>query len=281
MAALVRVVATFGGFAILLAAGPAGAQSKCLANKLRAVAKKEAAKLNCHAKVVLKGDPGPLDSCLERAETRFQRMFAAAESSGSCSGTVDACECHVDACVAIVRGALPDAGPDTCESARLKAAGKKAKRLLQCNAAAARRGEPVDGDCIVRAKQKFESDFAATTGCTGDEATAEDLIDRRCVIRLGADANGTLTVGNICGASCGAVPAPPCAVAGTPCGSCGDGICVSHCPGGDLVCLSNGSFNTPGCSADAQCPALGEVCAANGVAACGTGVLNSCAAACP
>ena len=88
------------------AAGSPGA--KCAAAKIRATAKKAAAKGACHAKAVASGslvDPG----CLDKAEQKFAAALARAEGRGGCATTGDAAtlEDKVDAFIADVVGALP------------------------------------------------------------------------------------------------------------------------------------------------------------------------------
>jgi hypothetical protein len=91
--------------------------------------------------------------------------------------------------------------------------------------------------------------------------------------------------------------APTCANGGIPCGSpcgtCGNGVCggavdscsfpqAEHCGSATPVCAipvpGGGGFFTT-CSSDAMCPA-GMVCSA-AVGNCGTGTFNACNATCP
>jgi hypothetical protein len=268
-------VAVVLGVLVVVAASNAGAQSKCVGGKMKALAKKESAKLACHAKTAASGDPSSLAACLSKAEGKFTAAFAKADTAGPCDGPAGLCECLVDKCVAAVRNDLPDPGPSKCESARLKAAGKKAKGILGCAAKAAAKGIAVDAGCIQKAKDKFTAAFAKTTGCTGVQGTVESDVDGDCVAKLGGDSAGGAMVGTVCS------PGASCTTEGASCGSCGTGICVTRCDCGGLVCLANDSFNNPGCSTDSQCSS-GNICAANvgGGGACGTGFANGCAVPC-
>jgi hypothetical protein len=41
---------------------------------------------------------------------------------------------------------------------------------------------------------------------------------------------------------------------GAPCGSCGNGVCLIHCPGNAFVCVANTTVGGPGpCSGDGEC----------------------------
>jgi plastocyanin len=92
--------------------GGTRAGQRCASTKLKATGKKEAAKLGCHAKAVLKGvaaDP----TCLTKAETSFTKRFGAAEAKGGCatSGDAGTVEGTVDAFVNDVVAALPTTTP--------------------------------------------------------------------------------------------------------------------------------------------------------------------------
>jgi hypothetical protein len=269
--------------ALVANANSAHAQNKCLGAKLKAIGKKESAKVVCYAKAAARNDYSGLSQCLAKAEAKFVVAFAKADAAGGpCLGDTDTCECIVDGCIKGIRGQLPDAGPSACESARLKAAARKAKRIFACNAKATTKGVAVDATCVQKAKDKFAAAFAKTTGCTGDQTAVEDLVDGRCIGRAGADSAGGAMVTVICEQG---THAPPCSDEGQPCGSCGDGVCVRTCDcvgAGALVCLSNGTALLGSCTTDAECPA-GDTCAVNTAAggACGSGLLNACAASCP
>jgi hypothetical protein len=280
---LIRVPRLFAlALGVLTAAGAcsnARAKTTCLGSKLQAIAKKEATKLACHAKVAAKNDPSSLAKCLAGAETKFTHAFIKADAAQGCSGVAATCECLVDRCVSAIRNQLPDMGK--CEAARLKAAAKKAKSILACNAKAVAKNLAVDAACVQKAKDKFVTAFAKASACTGDQAMVENLVDSHCVARAGADAVGGATVGALCDTG---TPGPSCSQGGARCGSCGAGICATACGCGSsgLVCLDNSTFNSFGCASDADCQP-GEMCIANlvGGGSCGSHVLNGCARPCP
>jgi len=173
-----------------LIAGPARAQgSKCLAGKLKAIAKKEKALLRCHAKAAATGSAASVEACRTKASNAFS---AAMSKLTGCSGTTLDCEAQADSCTDSVRIALPDGSGGTgssCEAARLKAAGKKASAKLRCYLKAAAKGVPVDtapGGCLDKATTKFTAAFNKVSGCTGDgnAASVESLIDSECVSQL-------------------------------------------------------------------------------------------------
>ena len=172
------------GLAVLLTVPTAGsaAGDKCVGLKLKALGKKESGLVGCQAKVATKGDPTLAAACESKVIAKFQASFAKA---GTCSGVEADCEDIADACRDSVRGALPD-GTDTasaskCEGKRLKAAGKKASAKLGCYAKAALKGLPVDTSCLDKATAKFATAFDKVSGCTGDEASVEGLVDNGCV----------------------------------------------------------------------------------------------------
>jgi polyhydroxybutyrate depolymerase len=166
-------------FAIGRPGGAAGAD--CVPTKLKAIAKNVKATLGCAAKAVAKGDSSALDECTAKADAKLTAVF---EKAGVCGGTVGECGGLADACADAVIAALPDAGPSACEAARLKAAGKKAARKLGCHAKAAMKGAAVDGQCLDKASAKLAAAFAKTSGCSGDEATVESVVDTECVDRM-------------------------------------------------------------------------------------------------
>jgi hypothetical protein len=121
------------------------------------------------------------------AETAFSTAFAKA---GSCLGSETICEAIAKNCATAVRNALPDVGPSTCESARLRAAGKKAAGQIKCNAKAAAKDAAVDVDCIQKAEAKYQAAFARTSGCSGDENTVGLVVDEQCVSAVRGDSTG-------------------------------------------------------------------------------------------
>jgi polyhydroxybutyrate depolymerase len=182
----------------LLAPRPGLTQSlsKCVAAKLKAIGKNEKAALGCVAQAAAKNDPASLSGCLAKADMKLTSAFAKATG---CDGTLAECGALADDCVDAVTAVLPDPGPSACESARLKAAGKKASSRLTCYAKAATKGGAVDTACLDRASAKFAAAFAKTSGCSGDAATVENAVDDACVDALVTLAGGT--VAGICGAT--------------------------------------------------------------------------------
>jgi hypothetical protein len=228
-------------FLVLLAvaASPARAD-KCTAAKLKAIGKKEASILSCHAKVVAKGDSSTLAACIQKVEHKYATAFAKA---GTCSGERDVCECLAEGCASVARRDLPDAGPSKCEAARLKAAGKKARGKLNCNAKAAANGSPVDSACIQKAETKYQAAFAKTTGCTGDATGVENDVNLRCVSAVGGDPSGGGTVGELCPSH-----RPSCADGNLVfCGDTSDeAFCAVQCTTMNRICVSVSS-GSPGC----------------------------------
>jgi hypothetical protein len=268
---------------------------KCVSAKLKTIGRKENGLLSCDAKVVQRGDPSLLADCVQKVEAKYARAFAKA---GTCSGDQATCECIAEHCATFVGLALPDAGPDDCESARLRAAAKKASDELNCSAKAAMRSVPVDSACIQKAEARYQKAFARTTGCSGNQATVEATVDQRCVTAVGADPTGGATIGTICGScppvtttsstitsstitsstttsststpSTSTTSTTVCSTLGGPCGSSGTGICTTRCDGVhpcEKVCISTCVFApaTAFCDTQADCDGLpfqGTVCVA-------------------
>src|SRR5438093_348044 len=116
------------------------------------------------------------------------------------------------------------------------------------------------------------SDEVAASGLSGQAR-------RACFKQVIVDCNA-----GACSCTGGSPPCScvTCSGEGTACGTCGNGVCVTHCGAGGLVCLDNNvttCFAGP-CITDAQCPA-GTFCGANGAARCGSGELNACCPLCP
>jgi hypothetical protein len=196
----IRSRLAFGaGFLLALGVAPAYAD-KCTGAKLKALAKKASGLLGCHAKVAAKGDPSLFDPCRQKVEAKYGAAFGKA---GTCNGDAAVCECLAENCATEVRAFLPDPGPDKCESARLKAAGKKASGKLACNSKAAAKGLAVDPACIQKVEGKYNAAFGKVTGCTGSSDDVEAIVNF-WVTSIGADATGGGTVAAIC-PSCTAV----------------------------------------------------------------------------
>ena len=175
---------------LALTAGTAMAD-KCTAAKLKAIAKKEKGLLACQAKVAATGDASLQSACDAKVVAKFADTFAnIAAKLGACSGVLGDCEAIADDCRDQVRAALPDgtseATKSKCESARLKAAGKKASSKLGCYAKAATKDVAVDNapdGCLDKAGAHFMNAFDKVTACTGDgqDGAVENLVDAECV----------------------------------------------------------------------------------------------------
>jgi hypothetical protein len=72
---------------------------------------------------------------------------------------------------------------------------------------------------------------------------------------------------------------PSCAVAGSPCGSCGTGVCVAHCDPDPPTLFCTGSATPGGCTDDTQCGS-GEACGGQ-VGQCGHPTFSGCGVPCP
>ncbi len=181
-----------------LAAATINPVDKCTSAKLKAIAKKESGLINCNASVASTGTTAKLAACEAKVVTKFNTAMTKA---GTCNGVAADCESIADNCRTNVRTQLPDGttSKSKCESARLKAAGKKAAALLNCYAKAALKELPVDnapGGCLDKAATKFTTAYDKVTGCTGDGQTAavETLVDNACVgDELTVDGGGHVT----------------------------------------------------------------------------------------
>jgi hypothetical protein len=218
------------GLAVLVSvatAGPAAAD-KCTGVKLKALGKKESGLLGCQAKVATKGDPTLEAACDAKVVAKFDKAFAKA---GTCGGVDSDCEGIADACRDSIRGALPDgtdsASASKCEGKRLKAAGKKASAKLACYAKAALKDVAVDTACLDKATAKFTAAFNKVTGCSGDEASVEGLVDDGCVsAAVEVDGGGNVTA--ICPATTTTTTTttttPLCTTTSTTLPTCGNNI---------------------------------------------------------
>jgi len=148
---------------VLITAGPASAlgPNKCTSAKLKATGKKAQARAKCYAKAVQKG-VGVDPNCLSKASLKFSTAFAKAETRGACiapSGDSTAIENKVDTFVDTIRSDVNSSGPgpDTCDSKKIAAAGKKAASKEKCQAKAVAKGSGVDPLCLGKAESKFSS----------------------------------------------------------------------------------------------------------------------------
>jgi hypothetical protein len=88
--------------------GATAGSAPCVARKIKAAGAKAAAKAACIRKATLKGIDKD-QACLDKVETTFAAAVAKADRKGTCTGTVDALEALVDACL----GSLAE--PPACE----------------------------------------------------------------------------------------------------------------------------------------------------------------------
>jgi len=161
----------------------------CRAAKLKTASRLAGTLLDCHARA--KGRDLPVDAaCLSRAQAAVAETFAGAEAKGECNttGNASAVGAALEGLAAAVSQELPgspgDANANRCAAAKLKAAGKRAKGALGCEARAAKGDDPVDADCVAGAADKFTQAFAsaeAKGGCatTGDAGSVAAGIDAR------------------------------------------------------------------------------------------------------
>ena len=79
-----------------------------------------------------------------------------------------------------------------CLTAKHKAAARKVKNKLTCDAKARSRGVPVDPNCLARAEAKFAASFTKANArgvCPGTTSGVEAIVDN-CVATLGTDVPG-------------------------------------------------------------------------------------------
>ena len=165
----------------MLAAGSAHAQAKCQGAKMKAAGKKASCLLSLHAKSASKAtliDPAKAQACGDKMSAAFTK----AETKPPCSTSGDAgtIEAKVDRFVDQIAANLQLTPPSKCQSAKLKAAGKKAKCLLGAEAKAlAKSIAPDFSKCV----SKFNAAFAkaeTNTDCgtaVGDAAAIEAQVD--------------------------------------------------------------------------------------------------------
>ena len=175
-----------GVFALVaLSAGSAHAQAKCQSAKIKATGKKASCLLGVHSKAVAKNLP-PDGAKIAACVSKFNASFTKAEL-GTCSTTSDASaiesmvDSFVNDTVADVAGPAP--APSKCQSAKVKAAGKKASCLLGVEAKGVSKALLPDGAKIAACKTKFSAAFAkADTGTScgvtvGDGNVIEAKVD--------------------------------------------------------------------------------------------------------
>src|SRR5262245_41781324 len=176
------ILALFAGAAIDVGAQPQP-QGKCLVGKNKCVSKKAGSLLKCEQKA--ETPDKPLDpnqgGCVDKARAKFD---GGAEPEKGCfekleSKTPNDCitftdtnsmELLIDSCVAkIVDGIDPAPIDQTkCGVGKKKCAAKKLKSVLKCYQKAQTLGKSNDpnfGDCITKAKAKFDGGAAPEKGC--------------------------------------------------------------------------------------------------------------------
>jgi len=174
--------------------------------------------------------------------------------------------------VSVALGGIAQA-QSTCDAGVTKAVAKKVSCKLKVFAAAQRTGIAVDATRLTKCEDKFTQQCAGAQSkgacsaqartCVAIEAAADACVD---TLAGGSSTTSTTTTTT----TTTTIPRglPTCSDEGTFCGSCGDGLCVQHCPSTDLVCISVGG-STPGCSSDGACTA-GQVCGSVPSAGCTT-----------
>jgi hypothetical protein len=152
----------------------------------------------------------------------------------------------------------------SCDASVTKAVAKKVSCKLKLFEAAQRTGIAVDATRLTKCEDKF------TQQCATAKSKGDCSAQARTCVAIEADADAcvdTLAGGSSTTTSTTTIPTtttttppglPTCSDEGTPCGSCGDGLCVQHCPSGGLVCVSTGG-STPECTFDGACT-VGQVC---------------------
>ena len=174
---LKRVVVAVAVTLSLAAAASAAGPNKCTSLKLKATGKKASARAKCYAKAVAKN--APVDSsCLSKASSKFSTAFGKAESKGAClapNGDANAIEGKVDTFVDDVRQIVNNSGPgpNSCDSKKIGASGKKALGKAKCHAKAVAKGTPVDSACLGKAESKFSSAISKAEGAGGCTHTGQ------------------------------------------------------------------------------------------------------------
>ena len=254
------VAALIVGVFALAIGGPAHAQNKCAAAKIRATCKNAACKASLEATQASSGiapDPGKVQTC----EAKFAATFAKYESTGGCltSGNTTALEAKVDAFVADLDSELNvDSGtnPNTCEAAKIKAASRKASCKCKLEAKQAQNGGSIDPGKVQKCEANFASTFArseATTACNtiGDAAVIEAKVDAFVAgVDTEISAPSTTTTTTSTTTSTMFPPGPVCCEAGTGClGLPNASFCVIGVSGtpvfGGTVCDASGACVPP------------------------------------
>src|SRR5579862_1502491 len=143
--------------------------ARCLAGKLKAIGKKEAALLKCQAKDAAKPNPTKLSACERKVRGKFG---PACSKAGACAGDCNTCEANADGCETSVRAALGS------NATLLKSASKLVKCEIKCYTKAAAKSLAVDTRiCIPKAQGKFNGNATQRTtveqDCVDDQVLAD------------------------------------------------------------------------------------------------------------
>ena len=186
VAALATLIAVGATGTLASAAGTAA--QECAARKIKAAGKKAACLLSLDAHVAKGGtaDPAKVQACKDRLGDPTRGAFAHAEARGGCltTGDASAIEDKVDAFVDDVYTALDVGTPNGCQSAKLRAAGKKVSCLLRLRAKEAK-GAGLDPAKLQACKDRLggpagtfaREEAAGACATTGDAAMIEDEVD--------------------------------------------------------------------------------------------------------
>ncbi len=166
-------------------AAAATAAEQCASAKIRAAGGKASCLLSLDARTAAGAavDPGKVQRCKDRLGDPAKGAFARAEARGGCltPGDASSVEGLVDTLADDVFTALNVGTPNSCQAAKLKAAGKKTRCLLNLEAnAAAEKG--LDPTKVQACKDRMSGAFArteagGTCATTGDAGTIETRID--------------------------------------------------------------------------------------------------------
>ena len=156
----------------------------CPSRKVAAAGKKAEGRLKCHDVAATRGI-AVVPLCLAKTETRFTEKFSRADANPPCFVTGDAAavEAVIDAFVdGLVTNLRPSPTASRCAGKKLKASGKKTRRLLICHQRAILRDTKVDPNCLTGESVKFDervADAEELSDCltTGDAAATEAAID--------------------------------------------------------------------------------------------------------
>src|SRR5262245_21267894 len=164
--------------------------------------------------------------------------------------------------VSVALGGVAQAG-SICDAGVTKAVAKKVSCKLKVFAAAQKTGTAVSGTRLTTCEAKF------TQQCAREQSMGDCSAQARTCLAIEADADACVDI--LAGGSSTTTstttttttsttppPLPTCSEPGAPCGNCGDGLCVEHCPGSELVCISTGHTGNP-CTFDGACY-VGQVC---------------------